>query len=139
MNLTKEVINSLLNEFELFKTNELIEFSIDGYLKSPKTYLKRQILDMSAQVERWDLVMEYIFIHPQNIDFIVSNLGVDIDLFTMKLWNIHQLVSTAIVPVNKMIGFSEHKNKYANIGHNIVVSNFDPEIIGRVDKIKVFW
>lgn len=127
--------------------NSIIDFSIDVFTYNPNTYMKRFFIEMKTQIERWDLIMDYLFIHPQNTKLFVSYFGSEVEFFRNDnqlvyetqpvIWGT-KIVEVDSVPFDKLLGyykFEEDKKE----GINMVVGNINFNLISRVNNLKAFW
>lgn len=127
--------------------NPVIDFSISGFINNPDTYIKHFLLDLKSQIDRWDLIMDYLFIHPQIYDLFISYLGSELD-FVRKddelgyetqpvIWGI-KIVTTVFIPYDKVLGYTNPIEDQEE-GINIVVGNINFNVMDRLNKIRAFW
>jgi hypothetical protein len=141
MNPTQEQIKFWIDKCQTFSTNEIIEFSISDFTNQPLKYFKRFVLEMEIQIDRRDLIMEYIFVNPKMENFLLSYLGADVNLPTKK-WQVPDIWGCKIikndnVPDDTLIGFYELLD--ADDSRNIVLGKIDLKMLNRIDQMKVFW
>lgn len=156
MNPTQEQINTWIEKARRsVAENDLVEFSVDGFIDNPKNYFVRFLLEMRVQIERWDLLTDYLFVHPNNLKFLVSYLGDYVDWYTgdtdnspraPKIWGT-QMMASDKVPTDILIGFS--KDGFERViqdseidgddGRYLVLGLVDYKMIERLNKIKTFW
>ena len=145
MNPSQEQINSwLAKATALNAPNDVIEFSITEFINEPLKYLQRFILEMKVQIDRWDLVMENLFVHPHVAKMFISYLGDAVDKPTKecqvpKIWGC-SILENEYVPENMLIGFYElTARRNIDDGRNIVLGNLDLKLLNKVNQMKDFW
>jgi hypothetical protein len=124
--------------------NAIIEFTVQSFVDEPKKFMKRFVVEMMIQIERWDLKVDYLFFHPENMNCIVSHLGDSVIKRAYQqaplLWGL-ELVASESVPDDIIIGVAKREENRFNIddGRNIALGKIDSKIVNRLNKIKAFW
>lgn len=136
MTPSSEQINTWISVADTI--NSIIDFnSINEFILNPKLCVKKFIIDMRAEIERWDLVVNYIFIHPKLMEYLLQFLGNEVEksLMGITLWG-SKIISTCDMPPNMLLGFCDYESKDYR---NIALATINIELIKRLDKIKAFW
>lgn len=148
--------------FSLTKNNMYANTIIDFYIKDInfdiKKYVRQTVLDMIAQIQRWDLMVNRMIVHPENMKILKSYLKDNIDETCMyydngsKIFRATYLFGLIIEPYeniekNILLAVGEEDNyedmmkKYEwkeDDGKNIAVGILDIEMINRLEKIICF-
>ena len=114
--------------------NEIIEAPI-----STGNFLKRFLLDLKIQVNRWDYATEIIIFHIAAKSYITESLGLEavknyIDE-SLMLWGV-QIYFSPLMPDNKVLALSCDKLK---LSREIAAGKFDLEKLERLLNLKAFW
>jgi len=142
MNPTKELIEEWIEKCHSWATNKIIEFDdISSYTNNPPRYVYNFIIEMLVQINRWDLIMNYLFVHPSTVRFLTTHLFGSLDppdkyVTHTTIWG-SKIIANNHIPNNMMIGFSE-TNSSAD-SRNIVLAKLNLEMLNKLDQMKAFW
>lgn len=120
----------------LHLTNDIIKFEFDENLKSS---LKRFLVEMKVQVDRWDLVTDNFVFH-HNVEFVVKELLSD-DLWYKdkhKLWGA-DLTFTDQIAGDHVFGFSSTKSVEDVGNRHIVMGILPSNNIQKYYDLRAFW
>jgi hypothetical protein len=129
--------------------NSIIEFSISEFLDQPLKYLKIFIIEMKVQIERWDLIMDHLFVHPSIEKYLLSQLDDAVNKPIKKghvpdIWGCEILINDH-VPNDMLIGkyelLSSNDNKSQDVddGRDIVLGKLDLKMLDKINQMKAFW
>jgi hypothetical protein len=150
MNPTQEQIKGWIDKASAPNApNSVNEFSISGFTEEPLKYMKRFLLEMKVQIDRWDLVMEYLFIHPHVEKMFISYLDEEVDQYMVQggrrvpsIWGC-SIIANEFVPEDMLIGFYEGpeglRNTFSDDGRNIALGKLDLKLLNKVNQMKAFW
>jgi len=146
MNPTQDQINDWITRASSSDApNTIIEFSIEHFVNAPLGHLKRFVLEMKVQIDRWDLIMEYLFIHPFMQEMILSHLGdaVNMPITEQQVPNIWgcQIIANEYIPEDMLIGFYDIKEDillhYKD--RNVVLGKLNIKMLNKTNQMKAFW
>jgi hypothetical protein len=118
--------------------NELVEFSSKKFINNPQKYTKMFFVELMNQIERWDLVMNYLYIHPIMLPFLLTNLDTEVvknSSNEMTVWGT-KIIALTNIPLDRWVGFADGNSPDSR---NIVLGKFDFTVVERLNKIKSFW
>lgn len=123
-------------------SNELVVFPLDTFLSNPKRTCLHFFIDLKIQIERWDLVTEYLYIHPDTMKLLESILYNEINVFNYvkSIWGI-SIIETDLMPTNNVLFSHESKiythSEYAN--RNLCLGILDYNFLKKALKLIPFW
>ncbi len=141
MNLTKEQIEKIIERGN--DKNSIVEFTLEGFIQNPSKCLRGNLLELFDEIERWDLIVEYIFIHPSMMNilskYIFDTMYINPTEYrqTPRIWNALVIVNT-YVPEDMIICFYEAPMDI-NDGRNIALGKLNSKLIDRLNCMKAFW
>jgi len=146
MNPTKEKINSWIEKANFNGTNDIIEFTVTDFINNPTGCFKRFLLEMKVQIERWDLVVDYLFLHPRMKSILISSLKNTLDedsqTLNISIWGT-PIINNIYVPENIVIAYTDRDVSTRRSGlldtRNIVIGKLDLKMLDRIDQMKAFW
>jgi hypothetical protein len=149
MNPTKKQIEEFISKAKLPDAqNAITEFSIEGFTNDPLKYMTRFLLEMKDQIDRWDLVMQYLFIHPHVEKMFLSYLGDKVDYHMIEdgkrvpsIWGCY-IIANEYISEDIFIGFSKRHwatEEFEDDGRNIALGKLDIKMLNKVNQMKAFW
>lgn len=145
-NPTQEQIKEWIAKAEAANApNAITEFDVTDFTDRPLKYIQHFLLEMKVQIDRWDLVMENLYIHPHVEKMFIAYLGDAVDKATKpwqfpSIWGC-QIIKTEHMPEDKMIGFNNltQGNEDIDDGRNIALGKLDIRLLNKVNQMKAFW
>lgn len=135
MILTSEQLTTLVGSAN--KTNSVVVFSSKTFISQPVLYFKQVVAALMTQIERWDLRVEYIFIHPHMEPYFLNFFVNEIEKSSTQttLWG-SKIITTQDIHPNNILGFCDYE---CNDYRNVALATIDVNLIERLNKIKAFW
>ena len=145
MNLSPLQIDSWIYSCQAPKsTNSIVEFSMPDLYKqqSADNLIMLFLVHMAVEIEKHNLKMRYLFVHPCVMRIIKLYLGRDICYLNDCNEEIHiiwgcQIITNSNMPNDILIGLDN--NYFGHDTSNIVLGKLDVKMLDRISQLKSFW
>lgn len=146
----EQISNWITAASDFDASNDIIDCPLMEFIDKPALSFRRFIIEMRCQIDRWDLVMQFLFVHPQimrmfttylkneiNVPF-YNTSGINRPITNCELWGT-QIEANSYLPEDTLIGFTEVENASFNDNRNLVVGKLNLTLLNRLNQVKAFW
>jgi len=119
--------------------NNIIHFDLKNIRKQYKLICTNFMADIIFEVEKWDLIVDKIFMHPMMKSIIIDRIDQKyinlINANAATLWG-SNIIFDIEVPSDTVVAASELYEKYS---YGVSMGKVDINKLNRLNKLKAFW